>query len=560
MTIVRKASCVAVAALVIGAFAFGAGSSEAKSGPADTGVPKTTAPKTGIKFTPPVEMKLVLGTTEAFRKGETANDNVLTRWALNTLGIKMTYLWESTTSNSAYDNKIRLELAAGNPMPDVLYLNGGQQLLISDLISSGIFREAGSLFDAYASPGWKKAMEQEPTAFLPYTMAGKRMGIPVLDFAMHQESVMTVRQDWLDKLGLKAPTTLAELEVVLDAFSNKDPDGNGKKDTYGMALSIRDGFSNSYAYGGWLFGMFGTLNGYWNDWNGKGMLEYGSVQPGAKQALSYFRKWMEKGYLHKEIGLWDGPKAQQQIANSEVGVFFAPRWAHSVIEDPMKKDPSIKWKSYPLPVGPTGKVMRHASIAVHGVWLINKNFKTPEAFFAYQSYLMDNYASPTKGGEFENGMFEGYDYIMVNGKVSTSNSSFPKDAPRVRPYKWSLDSNGARIPYQRLEAYTKIYNKEPLTLPYDIREAAGAKFYDIEVGAITLAQKAVRKENLFVGTPTATMQSVGELIGKLEQETFLKIVYGEEPLDSFDAFVKKWTELGGDKITNEVNAWYKSTK
>ncbi|OPY93472.1 MAG: Lipoprotein LipO precursor [Syntrophaceae bacterium PtaU1.Bin231] len=560
MSFLRKSACMAGALLAIASFAFGAGSSESTGAAPASGVPAATAPRTGIKFTPPVEMKLVLGTTEAFRKGETVNDNVLTRWALERLGIKMTYLWESTTNNSAYENKIRLELAAGSAMPDILYLNAGSQLLISDLISSGIFREAGSLFDAYASEGWKKAMAQEPTAFLPYTVAGKRMGVPVLDFAMHQESVMTVRQDWLDKLGLKAPTTLAELEAVFDAFTNKDPDGNGKKDTYGMALSLRDGFSNSYAYAGWLFGMFGTLNGSWNDWNGDGALEYGSVMPGAKQALSYLRSWMAKGYLHKEVGLWDGQKAQELIANGQAGVFFAPRWAHSVIEAPMKNDPSVKWKSYPLPVGPTGKVMRHASTAVHGVWLINKNFKTPEAFFAYQNYMMDNYASPSVGGEFENGMFEGYDYIMVDGKVSTSNNAFPKDAPRIRPYKHSLDSNGARIPYQRLEAYSKIYNKEPLVLPYDIKEAAGAKFYDIEVGAITLAQRAVRKENLFVGMPTATMQSVGELMNKLEQETFLKIVYSEEPLDAFDAFVKRWSELGGTKVTEEVNAWYKSTK
>lgn len=43
------------------------------------------------------------------------------------------------------------------------------------------------------------------------------------------------RQDWLDKLGLKAPTTVDEMFEVAKAFTEKDPDGNGKKDTYGIA-------------------------------------------------------------------------------------------------------------------------------------------------------------------------------------------------------------------------------------------------------------------------------------------------------------------------------------
>ena len=39
-----------------------------------------------------------------------------------------------------------------------------------------------------------------------------------------------IRQDWLDKLNLKAPTTVDELHDVLYAFRNEDPNGNGLKD------------------------------------------------------------------------------------------------------------------------------------------------------------------------------------------------------------------------------------------------------------------------------------------------------------------------------------------
>ena len=49
---------------------------------------------------------------------------------------------------------------------------------------------------------------------------------------------LLVRKDWLDKLGLAAPTTLDELYDVLYAFTYNDPDGNGKNDTYGLGAFI----------------------------------------------------------------------------------------------------------------------------------------------------------------------------------------------------------------------------------------------------------------------------------------------------------------------------------
>ncbi len=39
-----------------------------------------------------------------------------------------------------------------------------------------------------------------------------------------------INMDWLNKLGLKKPTTIDELYDVLVAFRDKDPNGNGKKD------------------------------------------------------------------------------------------------------------------------------------------------------------------------------------------------------------------------------------------------------------------------------------------------------------------------------------------
>ncbi|MNL86936.1 hypothetical protein D3C87_2158660 [compost metagenome] len=56
------------------------------------------------------------------------------------------------------------------------------------------------------------------------------------------------------------------------------------------------------------------------------------------------------------------------------------------------------------------------------------------------------------------------------------------------------------------------------------------------------------------------MSAKGALLSKLESETYLKIIYGEKPIDYFDEFVKEWKANGGDQITAEVNQWYETTK
>lgn len=54
-----------------------------------------------------------------------------------------------------------------------------------------------------------------------------------------------IRTDWLKKLGLKTPTTWQQLLTVAKAFATRDPDGDGKADTYGMVVpgSARNGYA-----------------------------------------------------------------------------------------------------------------------------------------------------------------------------------------------------------------------------------------------------------------------------------------------------------------------------
>ncbi len=46
-----------------------------------------------------------------------------------------------------------------------------------------------------------------------------------------------------------------------------------------------------------------------------------------------------------------------------------------------------------------------------------------------------------------------------------------------------------------------------------------------------------------------------DILDKMTEETFTKMVMGEMPIEQFDEYRRKWMELGGEELIAEVNAW-----
>src|SRR5690625_4330541 len=178
-----------------------------------------------------------------YKSGEDVNDNVITRWARDELGINFEYLW-TRPNDEQYTQQIRLMLSSNEQLPDVFQVTDAQ--MIADLIESGKVQPIDEAIEQYASPRLKEIFEESAEAFNQATVDGVRYGLPRFSGGNGTESLMWVRQDWLDNLGLEAPETIEELEAVMDAFVNEDPDGNGSDDTIGIHLSAgEEGFGRT---------------------------------------------------------------------------------------------------------------------------------------------------------------------------------------------------------------------------------------------------------------------------------------------------------------------------
>ncbi|MFJ9626176.1 extracellular solute-binding protein [Streptomyces sp. NPDC091280] len=108
-----------------------------------------------------------------------------------------------------------------------------------------------ALMGSYQSQGLLKAIDPDTitghdqisakTWSSTVGLDGKHYGIPY----SRQAQTLMIRKDWLRKLGLKAPTTWQEMLSVAKAFATRDPDGDGKNDTYGMVVpgSAQNGYA-----------------------------------------------------------------------------------------------------------------------------------------------------------------------------------------------------------------------------------------------------------------------------------------------------------------------------
>lgn len=78
-------------------------------------------------------------------------------------------------------------------------------------------------------------------------------------------------------------------------------------------------------------------------------------------------------------------------------------------------------------------------------------------------------------------------------------------------------------------------------------------FIRTEGSAAASYENTVMKDVAFYGS-TDTMSQRWANLEKLETETLMKIITGEESIDSFDKFVETWKGMGGEQIIEEVRA------
>lgn len=212
-------------------------------------------------------------------------------------------------------------MLAGGELPDIVF--GFQTFNDTDIMNnSELFLPLDDLVDQYM-PNYKAALEEMPdlkkvTTFPDGNMYSLAKNLPLRPISCNQPIINT---QWLDNLGLEAPTTLDELYEVLKAFMEQDANGNGDPNDE-IPISGAKGLNMD------LLNPFGItdVNGYKMLVNDDGSLTYYPTSEAYKEGIKWLNKLYAEGIIDAEAFTQDDTmlSAKRQDPNvSRVGFEYA---------------------------------------------------------------------------------------------------------------------------------------------------------------------------------------------------------------------------------------------
>lgn len=494
--------------------------------------------------------------TSTLPEGDSVDNNQYTRMVLDRLNIRTEVAWAAAEGKD-YDQKVNLAIAAGD-LPDGLVVTTSQLL---QMVKADELADLTDAYNKYASPAMKEMLGKVPQALAGVTFKGKILAIPSLGVPDDGYHITWIRKDWMDKLGLKAPKTLAELEAVAKAFMDKDPGGNGPGKTIGIAgqqnggklySHFLDSTNNNFGLDP-IFASFGAYPGFWlKGADGKPL--YGSITPETKAALVKLADLYKKGILDQEIGI--RKDATEAVVGGKAGIYFGCWWnGYWPLPDAIKNDPKANWQAYQIPVNSKGLYAPHAGAVSNFYTVVRKGYAHPEAAIKMLNLLIRD------EGSFDlNKGTQGW-YPLRVPMAMFDESPVTLNAMRdvlANPGKVASYQGAQYAGYKLLKtdvakiAGTKLSPFDKTDIQYwNTKDEFWSRGYSYFVGVAAITDKPFDKVYSLIYHQTKTMEQRWANLKKLEDEAFLKIIYGA-PISTFDQFVKTWKAQGGDQITKEV--------
>lgn len=491
--------------------------------------------------------------------GDTPLDNQYTRQIKEALNVDVDHQFAASGQNL----RQRISLAiASNDLPDAMVVNAVE---LRQMVEADQIADLTEVYKQYASPEIKTIIENTNGAALEaVTFDGKIMALPGVQANADGIHLLWIRQDWLDKLNLEPPTTMAELEDIARAFVEDDPDGNGQRDTIGITgpesggklyANFLESKNNLYGFDA-IFSAHDSFPGYWLEGE-DGSPVYGSILPETREALASLRDLYSKGLIDPEMGVRN--KADEPIIAGKSGMFFAPWWmAYGPLTNAVKNDPEANWQAYALPLNQNGEFRPHAATPSTEFVVVRKDYEHPEVPMKLLNNLFkneqENTFDPSKGGPGYYPLRVVYapsDEIEFTVKALRdvlAGNKTAEDFADDKAYKL-LPSDIASIKTIKNEPYDSM---DLSTWNPEANWGAWTRAYSMMVGGRPLVDAEFEEVPSLLYEQTPLMESRWVNLRKLEDETFLRIIMGAAPLETFDSFVENWKRQGGDQITQEV--------
>jgi multiple sugar transport system substrate-binding protein len=239
-------------------------------------------------------------------------------------------LFSATTD---FEQRLARALASDD-LPDVIIndtssLGQFVSLGVAAEVDRGMFKGAADLTDR----AWHGARAFD----------GKYYAVP---FSVHP-FVLFVRKDWRTKLGMPVPRTWADLRALSKAFAEKDPDGNGKADTYGLIVlgSVTRGYASWY-----MSTFLWQAGGEFVRPTADGKFRAALAETQAAAAVKYVRGFICIDKSAQPGAINAAPfDAQAAFRSGQAGIYLTGPWNIAVFDKEPGRD---KYEVVEMPSGP----------------------------------------------------------------------------------------------------------------------------------------------------------------------------------------------------------------
>jgi len=344
--VVKRIISVLVAALALSSMVFAEGGKE------------------GGKAGAPVVIEIWMGKAVSEASDPPADWEVL-KIAREKYNIDLRFSWLPTSEKDA-DAKINTA-AAANALPDLFQVTRERWLT---LVKMGLIAKVDSMLPLM--PTRTKQFMSKPIDKTVATFNNGLYGLPTPG-AMPQVEGLVIRKDWLAKLGLKAPTTLDEFYAVCKAFTEQDPDGNGRNDTYGFGAYIENtavsrGLGKRFDF---IFGAYEKA-GIWD--LDAATFGLNVRKPDYIKGLEFVLKMQQAGYIDPD---WPNLKKDDFRARWKQGKFgimweqFAALAAVGNYAPFDKNFPDGEWMAIQPPKGPQGRNSNGVNVANYRIYAVS---------------------------------------------------------------------------------------------------------------------------------------------------------------------------------------------
>lgn len=417
------------------------------------------------------------------------------------------------------EDKINIALASGSlakivTIPDVknsAYINAAK---------AGMFWEIGPFLKEF--PNLAKANEQ---ILNNISIGGKVFGI-YRERDLSRQGI-TIRKDWLDSLGLQKPTNLEQLYNVMKAFSEQDPDGNGKDDTIG--LSDRNDPK---------FGIFKTLLSYhgaptdWGEKDGKLLPEF--MFPEYAETMKYVKRLYDEKILNQDFAVTSKQQQWDYFTNGQAGVYIGnmddSRNLRNTIAD---INPDARLDLINRIDGPDGQPHIWSQPGHNGIFVFPKSQVKDEAELKRILAFFDQMATP-EGHNYLNLGIEGVHYK----KPSADTFELISEADEAR----EIDVR----PLQSLQGFYK----ETLKPAGDELRALNEQLND-DNAKFAVANPAEPLES-------SMWAEKGNELTKIVNDALYQYLMGDIDEAGWNKEIDKWKAQGGNSVIEEYNAAYAS--